>query len=86
MLLAYLDKRLERKEKRGVALGRKRLFILTYADLVLLAREEGDMRLMGKQEEYLKGKELEINAENFKIMRFGKRIEKEKKGVEMEEG
>lgn len=87
-MLAELDKRLERRRKREVELRRKRLFALAYADdLVLLAREEGGMRLMmGELKEYLKEKRLEVNVGKSKIMRFGKRVKRGKKKSDSEEG
>lgn len=80
-IVADLDKRLEKRGKRGVEIGGKRLFALTYADgLVLLARKEGGMRLMmGELEEHLKEKGLEVNSGKSKIMIFGKRVGKGRK-------
>lgn len=51
-----LDERLERRGKGGVEIGKKRLFVLVYADnVVLLAKEKRRMRLI-RELEYLKDK------------------------------
>lgn len=56
----------------GVKIGDKRIYTLAYADdIVLLMEEEKGMRTMiGRLEEYLDRKRLELNAEKTKIMRF----------------
>lgn len=78
LLLADLDEKLEIGGKGG---RKKRLFVLAYADdVVLLAKKKGIMRLMmGELKEYLKEKELEVNSRKSKMMRFGKRVGKGKK-------
>lgn len=77
-----MDERLERRGKGGVEIGGKKLFVLMYADdAVLLAKEKGGVRLMIKElRVYLKGKGLEMNSGKSKIMRFGKRVGKRRKG------
>lgn len=82
LLVADSDKRMEKREKGGIEIKRRRLFALAYADeLVILAREKWGMKFMMKQlREYLWEKGLEANQEKSKIMRFGKRVKSGKKG------
>lgn len=54
-------------------MGEGRVYTLSYADMVLLAENENEMRsMMGKLEEYLGKKNLELNTEKIKIMIFRK--------------
>lgn len=78
----------------GVRIGGKRLKILGYADnLMILAEDEEGIRwLITRLEKYIDGKELRLNAENTKVIRFGKRGKGRKgralwwwKGEEIEE-
>lgn len=75
-------KRMEKREKGGIEIGRRRLLALAYADdLVILAREKGGMKFMMKElGEYLWEKGLEVNQEKSKIIRFGKRVKSGKEG------
>lgn len=61
--------------------GGKRVYTLAYADdIVLLAEDEEGMRSMiGRFEEYLNKKRLELNANKTKIMRFRKKGSRENK-------
>lgn len=58
MMLADLNERLEKRGKGGVGIGRKRLYVLPYADDVLLvARKEGGLKLMTEEfKKYVKEK------------------------------
>lgn len=55
----------------GIKLGEDRVYILAYADnMVLLAANEEEMRSMVERlEEYLERKRLELNTEKSKMMR-----------------
>lgn len=66
-------------------MGEERIYSLVYADdVVLLAEGEDEMRsLIGRLEEYMKGKGLELNVGKTKVMRF-KRGEGRMKKREME--
>lgn len=47
---------------------------MAYADdIVLLEDEEGMRSMMGRMEEYIERKKLELNVNKIKIMRFRKR-------------
>lgn len=52
------------------------LYCLLYADdMVLLAKEEGGMRLvLGETREYFREKDSDLNVDKTKVMRFGKRM------------
>lgn len=54
--------------------GEEKILLLMYADdMVLLAEDEGSMRsMLGRLEEYLDRKGLEVNTEKTKVMRFRK--------------
>lgn len=58
------------------------LCIVSYTeDVVLMAKKGEGLRLMIKElEGYLKEKGLEVNSKKSKVMRFGKRLEKLRKG------
>lgn len=45
-MIADLDDKLERREKGGIELEGKRLFRLAYTDIVLLARDGKERKLM----------------------------------------
>lgn len=66
-------------------MGEERIYSLVYADdVVLLAEGEDEMRsLIGRLEEYMEGKGLELNVGKTKVMRF-KRGEGRMKKREME--
>lgn len=70
--------------KRGGKNRKKRMFVLAYADdVVLLAKEEGGLRLIvGELKNYLKEKGLDVNAGKPKIIRFGKKVRNGRKGSE----
>jgi len=49
----------------GVKLGEGKVFTLTYADDVMIAEEEQDMRaMMNRLERYLERKGMELNEED----------------------
>lgn len=59
--------------KWGVKLGEGRIYTLAYADMMLLAENEEEMRSMIERlEVYLDRKRLELNTEKTKIVRFRK--------------
>lgn len=53
-------------------MGEERIYSLVYADdVVLLAEGEDEMRsLIGRLEQYMEGKALELNVGKTKVMRF----------------
>lgn len=56
---------------RGVKIKKRRIYTLAYADDVVLAKEEEEMRsMMERLERYLERKKLELNIK--KIIRFRK--------------
>lgn len=93
-MIADLEEMMGKVKWGGLKLGEKRIYTLAaYADdIVLLAEEEDEMRSMiVRLEDFLERKELELNVEKTKIMRFrkgGERIEKRDwrwKGKKLEE-
>lgn len=70
LLVADLDEELERGRWGGVELGGKKVYLLAYADdVVLMAKDgEGMKGMMGKLEGYVE-KKLEVNTEKTKVMR-----------------
>lgn len=73
LLIADLDDRLEKREKSGIKLKRKRLFRLAYTDIAS-ERWKGKEAYNGELREYLKKKKLEVNPRKSKIMKFRKRV------------
>lgn len=65
----------------GVKIFQNRVYTLSYADdMVLMAEEEAGIRSMiGRLEENLEGKRLELNEKKTKIVRFKKGGRREKK-------
>jgi len=65
----------------GIKVGGRRVFVLAYADdVVLLAEEEEGMRgMMRGMEKYLSEKGLEVNVNKSKVMRFRRGGGREKK-------
>lgn len=74
ILIADLEEKMKKGRWGGVELGEEKVYTLAYADdVVLLAKEEGEMRsMMGKLEGYLEEKGLTLNVNKTKIMRFRK--------------
>lgn len=94
LLMADLEEEMGRGERLGgVRLMGEKIFSLAYADdIVLIAEEERGMKwLIGKAEEYMEKKGLEVNVEKTKIMRFRrgggrkKKVEWKWKGRRIEE-
>lgn len=72
MVTTDLEEELGRMKWGGVRLKGKRAYSLAYADnMVLLAEEEDEMRSMiGRLEEYLERKGLELNVSKTKVMKL----------------
>jgi len=72
ILMADLEDEMGKIKWEGVKVGEERVYVLTYADdIVVLAEEEGEMRsLLERIERYLGRKGLELNAEKTKVLRF----------------
>lgn len=78
----------------GVKVNGERVYTLAYADdIILMSENEDGMRSMiGRLEEYLDGKRLELNERKTKIIRFRRGGGREKKcawkwkGKALEEG
>lgn len=66
---------------RGVRLREGRVYTLAYADdRVLLTETEDEMRiLIGRLEEYMDRKKMELNSDKTKIIRFRKGGGRERK-------
>lgn len=75
LLIADLEEKMKKRGKGGVVLGKGRVYSLAYADdVVLMADDEAGMRLMmGEFEKYAREKDLWVNVEKTKIVRFRKR-------------
>ncbi|XP_051169309.1 uncharacterized protein LOC127286774 [Leptopilina boulardi] len=75
LLIADLEERMEKRRKGGVSLGKRRVYILAYADdVALMAENESGMRLlMNEFEGYVREKELCVNVEKTKVLRFRKK-------------
>jgi len=93
IMIADLEEEMGRVKWGGIKLGEERIYSLTYADdVVLLAEGEDEMRsLIGRLEEYMERKGLELNVGKTKEMRFkrgGGRMKKRERrwrGKKMEE-
>ncbi|XP_043464490.1 uncharacterized protein LOC122499949 [Leptopilina heterotoma] len=72
LLMADLEEKMERKGKGGVILGKRRVYVLAYADdVVLMAENERGMKLLMKEfEGYVRKKDLCVNVEKTKVVRF----------------
>ncbi|CAD6237892.1 GSCOCG00012499001-RA-CDS [Cotesia congregata] len=82
LFLADLDEELEKGRWGGVDLsGGKKIFSLAYADdVVLLAREEDEMRgIIRTLERFVEKKKLEVNVGKTKVMRCRKEGGRKKK-------
>ncbi|XP_043465341.1 uncharacterized protein LOC122500467 [Leptopilina heterotoma] len=73
--LADLEEKLKRRGKGGVVLGAGRVYSLAYADdVVLMADDEAAIRLlMDEFGKYAREKDLCVNVEKTKVVRFRKR-------------
>lgn len=74
LMIADLEEGLGKDGIGGIGLGGKKVKVLGYADdLVMLAEDEEGMRwLLERLERYLDRKELMLNAEKTKVVKFGK--------------
>lgn len=72
LVIADIAKELKKVRWGGIKLGKDRIVTLLYANyLVVLAENEDEMRsVMDRLEEYLKKKNLTLNTEKTKILRF----------------
>lgn len=75
LLIADLEEYMRKERWGGVKLKDGRVYMLAYADdLVLLVEEEKGMRaMMTKLERYIRQKWLTVNVGKSKMLRFGKR-------------
>jgi len=74
-MIADLEEEMRKVKWGGIKMcGGERIYTLAYADdIVLLAEEEDEMRSMiGRLEEYMERKGLELNVGKTKVMRFKK--------------
>ncbi|XP_051161831.1 uncharacterized protein LOC127281899 [Leptopilina boulardi] len=79
MLIADLEERMRKRGKGGVILRNGRIYTLAYADdVVLMAEDENGMKLlMNEFEKYVREKDLRVNVEKTKVLRFRKKKDKE---------
>jgi len=72
--IAELEERLEKRRIGGVGIGNKRVWNLAYADdIVLLAKNrDAMMNMMSTLKIFLKNRDIELNTEKTKILRFRK--------------
>ena len=68
------EERMVRRGKGGIVIAGRKLYSLAYADhIVLLAQDEGGLRLMMEElRMYLREKNLDLNVGKSKVMGFGK--------------
>lgn len=73
-----MDEELGKKGWGGVKVRRRKIFSLTYAnDVAVIAKDEEGMKGMIRVlEKYVKWKDLEVNVEKTKVLRYRKRGEK----------
>lgn len=92
-LLADVEEMFENGGWGGVKIGGKKIYMLAYADgMVMLAEDEDGMKgLMGMMDRYLDGRGLELNTKKTKVMRRRREGDRWKKmrlhwkGKELEE-
>ncbi|XP_043468318.1 uncharacterized protein LOC122502364 [Leptopilina heterotoma] len=79
VLMSDLEEKMYKRGKGGVILGSKRIFSLAYADdVVLMAEEVNGMKLLLNEfEKYVREKDLSVNVDKTKVLRFRKRKRKE---------
>jgi len=71
LLIVDLEEEMRRVKWGEIKLGKEKIYTLAYADEVVLAEEEDEMRSMiSKLEEYVDKKRLELNVNKTKIVRF----------------
>lgn len=73
-MIADIEKEIGKVKWDGIKVGERKVYTLAYADdMVLMAEEKEEMRSMiGRLEEYLDRKKLELNVNKTKKMRFRK--------------
>jgi len=74
-MIADLEEKMGKVKWGGIKMsGGERIYTLAYADdIVLLAEEKAEMRSMiGRLEEYIERKGLELNVGKTKVMRYKK--------------
>lgn len=73
-----MDEELGKKGWDGVKVRRRKIFSLTYANdvAVIVKDEEGMKGMIRGLEKYMKWKDLEVNVEKTKVLRYRKRGEK----------
>lgn len=69
-----LKEKMRKKQTRGVIVGKKKIWTITYADdIVLLVKDKEDLKVMMKRfKKYLERKNLVLSAEKSKVMVFQK--------------
>lgn len=73
ILMANLEEEMNKVKWGGIRLREKKIYSLQYADVVLIAEEDGEMRSMvEKLERYLDRKGLELNAGKM-VLKFRER-------------
>jgi hypothetical protein len=74
LVIVDLEEKMEKIKWGRIKIGDKKVYTLAYADdIMLLSEDEEGMRSMiGRLDEYLEKKKLELNVDKTKIMRFRK--------------
>jgi len=91
LVIADMEEEMKKGQVGEVWIGKNRIWTLTYADLILLAKNEESMKeTMKRLERYLRNKNLQLNAEKLKMLCFRKGGERRKvkwmwKGKRIEE-
>lgn len=83
LLIADIEKEMGKVKWGGVKVGKSKIYTLAYADdVVLMTEEEEEMRSMMKRlKMYLERKNLKLNTEKTKIIRFRKGGERWEKRI-----
>lgn len=81
IMIDDLEEELQKRQAGGVVVGKEKFWSLAYADdLVLLAKEENEMKeMMVSLRRYLERKGLTLNVKKSKIMKFKKEGGRERK-------
>jgi len=74
LVITDVEEKMKKGQVGGVLTGKNRIWTLAYADdLVLLAKNEESMKeIMRRLKRYLRDKNLQLNAENSKMLCFRK--------------
>jgi len=68
ILMSDIEEEMGKISWEGIKLGERKIYSLAYADdVVLIAEKEEEMKKWGK---YVEGKNMEVNVEETKLMRF----------------